>query len=58
MDLHVFPIPIPLPASLPTLIKYTLLVIFVLSNDNYLKVLIQSQHTEIPLKFLRTQNTL
>ena len=43
---------------MPTLIKYTLLVIFILSNDNYSKVLILSEHTEIPLKFLRTQNTL
>ena len=45
-------------SKMPTLIKYTLLVIFILSNDNYLKVLILSEHTEIPLKFLRTQNML
>lgn len=45
-------------SKMPTLIKYTLLVIFILSNNNYLKVLILSGHTEIPLKFFRTQNTL
>lgn len=32
---------------MPTLIKYTLLAIFILSNDNYSKVLILSEHTEI-----------